>query len=283
MGARISQARAVLGEDPVLAADAADRFEHCGAILFAAEAASLESPLRQRRRPLPPGGRGRPALGPPGAALRGGPHPGPGGLRGKRCACRPASARSPTWPPRADQPGHLRAAVPLQAHRGEPPPAGLHQAGGGQPGRPGRGPGRPAGGHGGLTALAPAAAPAGAARGQLGGATRRPGRWWSTLSRGANAPPPPGGRGHAPVRSQGPPAGAASPGARRPCGLRIGSGCRRRTPGDHHGPRLHVPPRAGRGAGARCPARPALRRHHLLVLAASTGPVRTDARVAPGE
>jgi DNA-binding CsgD family transcriptional regulator/tetratricopeptide (TPR) repeat protein len=42
MSARASYARAVLAKDPILAADAADQFERCGALLFAAEAASLE-------------------------------------------------------------------------------------------------------------------------------------------------------------------------------------------------------------------------------------------------
>jgi DNA-binding CsgD family transcriptional regulator len=43
MSARASLARAVLGDDPIQAADAADRFERCGTYLYAAEAASLEN------------------------------------------------------------------------------------------------------------------------------------------------------------------------------------------------------------------------------------------------
>jgi DNA-binding NarL/FixJ family response regulator len=43
MSARAGYARAVLAKDPILAADAADLFERCGALLFAAEAASLEA------------------------------------------------------------------------------------------------------------------------------------------------------------------------------------------------------------------------------------------------
>jgi DNA-binding NarL/FixJ family response regulator len=42
MSARASYARALLAKDPILAAYAADQFENCGALLFAAEAASLE-------------------------------------------------------------------------------------------------------------------------------------------------------------------------------------------------------------------------------------------------
>jgi DNA-binding CsgD family transcriptional regulator len=42
MSARASYARAVLAEDPLLAEEAADRFERCGALLYAAEAAALQ-------------------------------------------------------------------------------------------------------------------------------------------------------------------------------------------------------------------------------------------------
>jgi DNA-binding CsgD family transcriptional regulator len=42
MSAQAAYARAVLAQDPIMAADAAEQFERCGALLFAAEAASLE-------------------------------------------------------------------------------------------------------------------------------------------------------------------------------------------------------------------------------------------------
>jgi DNA-binding CsgD family transcriptional regulator len=42
MSAQAAYARAVLAQDPIVAADAAEQFERCGALLFAAEAASLE-------------------------------------------------------------------------------------------------------------------------------------------------------------------------------------------------------------------------------------------------
>jgi len=45
MGARASYARALLTRDPKEAGEAADRFERCGALLYAAEAASLEHRL----------------------------------------------------------------------------------------------------------------------------------------------------------------------------------------------------------------------------------------------
>jgi DNA-binding NarL/FixJ family response regulator len=45
MTARARYARAILAKDPVLAGEAADQFERCGALLYAAEAASLERKL----------------------------------------------------------------------------------------------------------------------------------------------------------------------------------------------------------------------------------------------
>jgi DNA-binding CsgD family transcriptional regulator len=45
MGARAAYGRAVLAGDPLVAESAADQFESCGALLFAAEAASLERTL----------------------------------------------------------------------------------------------------------------------------------------------------------------------------------------------------------------------------------------------
>ncbi len=97
-------------------------------------------PTGPRRRAQPPGLGRRGPLGSPGRALRA---PGDAGSAGRdrgrsavvaRARDRPAGGRGPHQPP------DRRPALPLGADHRQPPPAGLHQARGGRPGRAARRP-----------------------------------------------------------------------------------------------------------------------------------------------